>query len=84
MGVGITVMYIIELNDDIKKGRSWVGHSNSRDTSGFYYTRENNCAAFTKDLNEMPKLQAFLESRGCTYNIVEITEKGHRRIYHGY
>ncbi len=77
-------MYIIQINDDTRKWRNWVGYSNSRDTSGFRFALESNCAVFVKELEEMPKLRSFLESRGCTYNIVEIREKGHRRIYHGH
>ena len=74
-------MYIIRILDEINKDKCWVGHSNSRDSYGFYLTRENTAGIFTKDISKIPKLKEWLNVNNYTYDIIEVTESKYRRVY---
>ena len=74
-------MYIIKIIDETKKDKCYVGHSNASGAPGFYLTLEHTAKLFVKDIAEMPKLKDWLETKNYSYEIVEVSDKKHRRIY---
>ena len=56
-------MYIIKINDETKKDKCWIGHSNASDSSGFYLTRETTAKIFVDEVNDIPKLKDWLEKK---------------------
>ena len=74
-------MYIIKINDETKKDKCWIGHSNASDSSGFYLTRETTAKIFVDEVNDIPKLKDWLEKKDYSYSVVQIKDKKNRRVY---
>jgi len=73
--------YKIKILNSNQKNRFWVGHSNSRDTSGFYFTVEKNACIFTEKLETLPEISNWLINNNYEFEVVQVDNSIRRNIY---
>lgn len=74
-------MYIIKITNETNINKCWVGHSNSSICSGFHLTDEDKARIFIREINDVPKLKEWLDTKNYSYDIIEVKDKKHRRAY---
>ena len=73
--------YKIKVLNNDRNSRFWVGHSNSRDTFGFYFTTEKNACIFTNELEMLPEIDRWLKDNKYEFEVVQVDNSIKRNIY---
>lgn len=73
--------YKIKVLNTDRNNRYWIGHSNSRDTVGFYLTIEKNACIFTEELEMIPEIRKWLEDNKYEFEVVQVDNSIKRNIY---